>query len=77
MSGGRWWPDRLKPCGTPAAYRRHLRHHEPPCQACLDAHNQATRQPGGILAFHGDLTDEQLDDLKARWEALQRDKRRP
>ena len=78
MSGGRWWPAKLRPCGTPAAYRRHLRHHEPACQACLLAHNQATkhaqeRASDGILTFQGDLTDEELDDFKALWEALQRD----
>ena len=27
----------LEPCGTPAAYRRHLRSGEPACQACLAA----------------------------------------
>lgn len=27
----------LKPCGTPAAYRRHLRAKEPACAACLAA----------------------------------------
>ena len=27
----------LKPCGTPAAYRRHLRHGEVPCRACAEA----------------------------------------
>jgi len=27
----------LKPCGTPAAYRRHLRNGEEPCAACLTA----------------------------------------
>ena len=27
----------LKPCGTPAAYRRHLRNDEEPCAACLTA----------------------------------------
>ena len=32
-----WSPDRLKPCGTPAAYRRHLRRHEQPCFACRQA----------------------------------------
>ena len=79
MSGGRWWPANLQPCGTNAAYRRHLRHHEPPCRPCLDAHNQATKQsqeqPDGILTFKGDLTDELLDEFKARWEALQRPRR--
>lgn len=28
------WAD-VRPCGTPAAYRRHLRHGERPCAACL------------------------------------------
>lgn len=28
---------RLQPCGTPAAYRRHLRAAEPPCEACTAA----------------------------------------
>jgi hypothetical protein len=27
----------LLPCGTAAAYRRHLDHHEIPCQACYEA----------------------------------------
>lgn len=27
----------LKPCGTPAAYRRHLRNDEDPCDACRAA----------------------------------------
>lgn len=27
----------LKPCGTPAAYRRHLRNNEEPCDACRAA----------------------------------------
>jgi hypothetical protein len=27
----------LLPCGTPAAYRRHLRHGEPTCPACRRA----------------------------------------
>lgn len=32
----------LKPCGTPAAYRRHLRDGTTPCKACLEA--EAARQ---------------------------------
>jgi DNA-binding NarL/FixJ family response regulator len=31
----------LKPCGSPAAYRRHIRHGEPACDACLKAHAAA------------------------------------
>lgn len=30
-------PRKLKPCGTAAAYQRHLYHGEPPCQACRKA----------------------------------------
>ena len=33
----------VKPCGTPAAYMRHLRRREPPCQQCLDARAQQER----------------------------------
>lgn len=30
----------LKPCGTLAAYRRHLRNHEDPCDPCLHANTE-------------------------------------
>lgn len=36
-------PD-LKPCGTPAAYRRHLRHGQEPCDACREAENARNRK---------------------------------
>ncbi len=36
-----WWL--LKPCGTPAAYRRHLRHGEKPCSGCRFAEAQRAR----------------------------------
>lgn len=32
------------PCGTPAAYRRHLRHKESPCDACRKAKRGEARQ---------------------------------
>ena len=32
------------PCGTPAAYRRHLRHKESPCAACKKAKRGEARQ---------------------------------
>ncbi|MDB5716457.1 MAG: hypothetical protein JWO15_3854 [Sphingomonadales bacterium] len=41
----------LKPCGTEAAYRRHLRHDEEPCNPCrtaavaADAERRAERRP--------------------------------
>ena len=32
------WPSwSVQPCGTAAAYQRHIRHHEPPCRACTNA----------------------------------------
>ncbi|WAC65157.1 hypothetical protein OVA14_07085 [Agrococcus sp. SL85] len=34
----------LAPCGTTAAYRRHERNGEQPCQACRTAHADARRQ---------------------------------
>lgn len=50
-----WQSWRLKPCGTPAAYRRHLRRGTPPCQRCKDAEKlrkQLAReqQQTGLLA---------------------------
>jgi hypothetical protein len=47
MSGNRhsgmrpWWA--LEPCGTPAAYRRHVRLGEPKDRACKDAHAAEAR----------------------------------
>ena len=32
------------PCGTPAAYRRHLRHKEDPCTACKKAKRDEARE---------------------------------
>jgi hypothetical protein len=34
----------LKPCGTSAAYRRHLRDGQDPCDACREAENLRTRK---------------------------------
>ena len=31
----------LAPCGTDAAYQRHMKHHETPCDACRLAHRAA------------------------------------
>jgi WhiB family redox-sensing transcriptional regulator len=42
MSGGRW--HEVKPCGTPAAYRRHIRRKEPIDLACRLAHNAKRNQ---------------------------------
>lgn len=33
----------LQPCSTPAAYRRHLRHDERPCNTCRAAHSSERR----------------------------------
>ena len=35
---------RLRPCGTVAAYVRHLRHREVPCDACVGANATAKRE---------------------------------
>jgi hypothetical protein len=34
----------LRPCGTQAAYKRHLRNHEPPCDECR--HGETERKRG-------------------------------
>lgn len=36
-------PEDLEPCGTTAAYRRHLRHGNPPCDDCKAANAEASR----------------------------------
>lgn len=40
-------PPVTRPCGTPAAYRRHLRHREPPCDACIMAARRAAADRDG------------------------------
>lgn len=37
MTGRPWSETALKPHGTAAAYRRHYRHSEMPCEACRRA----------------------------------------
>src|SRR5690606_29324388 len=37
-------PRTLKPCGTVAAYRRHQRHGEPPCDECRKAEAEHQRE---------------------------------
>lgn len=37
-------PPATQPCGTVAAYRRHHRHGEAPCAACLAANAAAHRE---------------------------------
>lgn len=39
-------PVATQPCGTPAAYRRHLRRGEDPCPLCRVANRQHNAQPG-------------------------------
>jgi hypothetical protein len=38
--------DRLEPCGTRAAYRRHLAHGEVPCERCTAANRETERVRG-------------------------------
>lgn len=40
-------PRSLQPCGTAAAYVRHLRHGEPPCTDCLAANNRRNDEVRG------------------------------
>jgi hypothetical protein len=57
------------PCGTDAAYRRHLKHEEPVDEACRDAHTAAGREsrktvtPLTVLAKSASETaDEGVED---------------
>lgn len=43
-------PRKLRPCGTPAAYARHLNRGETPCDDCRAA-NAATKSGGGAAAL--------------------------
>ena len=44
---GRWETRERKPCGTPAAFRRHLRNDERPCEACRRAKAVLDASPDG------------------------------
>jgi hypothetical protein len=39
-------PRQLHPCGTPAAWRRHKRNDEEPCEACVLAHRADAARSG-------------------------------
>jgi hypothetical protein len=55
----------LMPCGTVAAYKRHLRYHQVPCQPCADANarREAARRRG--VEEQAALLRELLDLLTA------------
>ena len=45
IRAGRPGPDPSSPCGTAAAYKRHLQRGEETCQACRAANNRRRKQP--------------------------------
>lgn len=56
VRGWRWQAHLVKPCGTPAAARRHYRHHEKPCALCRaaesrrwNAYAETVRREGKLL----------------------------
>ena len=67
------------PCGTDAAYRRHLREGEQPCVRCRDAHRAANAVHRAAPAVVGDVDveipelvdSERVGDLRAQRKALQ------
>lgn len=76
---------KLKPCGTSAAYRRHLRNGEEPCQKCLTAVREETRtkrekeraelaskvrESEPVLKVDGEL--DPLEELRAQYDLLGR-----
>ena len=48
-SGQRYW-SKLEPCGTVAAYKRHLRRGEPSCAPCREAERLAKKNARGKRA---------------------------
>ena len=44
-------PQTLQPCGTDAAYRRHLYNNEPACPACVEAHSDRVRKEKDLKAI--------------------------
>ena len=67
------------PCGTDAAYRRHLREGEQPCVRCRDAHRAANAAYRAAPAVVGEVDveipepvdSERVGDLRAQRKALQ------
>ena len=67
------------PCGTDAAYRRHLREGEQPCVRCRDAHRAANAVHRAAPAVVGDVDveiaelvdSERVGDLRAQRKVLQ------
>lgn len=48
-------PEDVEPCGTRAAYQRHIRHGEVPCDACMGANRLFTeryRRPKPVRLTH-------------------------
>ena len=67
------------PCGTDAAYRRHLREGEQPCVRCRDAHRAVNAAHRAAPAVVGDVDveiaelvdSERVGDLRAQRKVLQ------
>ena len=67
------------PCGTDAAYRRHLREGEQPCVRCRDAHRAANAVHRAAPVVVGDVDveipelvdSERVGDLRAQRKVLQ------
>ena len=69
------------PCGTDAAYRRHLRAGESPCERCRDAHRDANARYRSAPAVVAEVVvesepapvsdSEHVKDLRAQRKALQ------
>lgn len=46
----------LKPCGTYAAYARHLKHNEKPCEPCTEANRErAAAAPSGFNHYEWEM----------------------
>jgi hypothetical protein len=64
-------PEDVEPCGTPAAYRRHRRHHEKPCRSCCQAETRRqadyrARNPRSTEARRAERARTRARKLRAR-----------
>jgi hypothetical protein len=65
VSNRPWW--NLEPCGTSAAYKRHIRHREVPCEPCRQFERAKSR--ARIAAMRAE-TRRRHADQQARIDAL-------
>lgn len=57
----------LQPCGTAAAYTRHLRRSEEPCDACREANSSKSKERRSDKDHAREVTQRNGARIKALW----------